>query len=470
MTGKIFVNYRRDDSAPHALSIAQYLEREFGARNVFIDIDRMRAGQNFHKVLEQRLADCSVVLTVIGPNWLDLRNDAGQRRIDDPEDWVRLEMARALARGITTIPVLVGGAELPKKTQLPDELKPLVQRHAAIITTNGFRNDMAGLVRDIRDIIGEPAVRKMVAGGLGIAAVALAFAGGAALFQYVSFNPAPSGLNVLQETNLQAAESAKAAEARRAADMAKADAEAKRAAAAAAEADAKAKAEHEARRQADAAAKAKREQAEAAARQKSEEEARAKAKEAERQRLAALQAEAKAAASQPLTDPTLLKEVRARLYALNFDPGPLEGSEPALTERAIREFEAQVRVAETGRPTSALLERLRAVPEPRPWGAIVYARTSEKWGMAWGQQTRKEAVASARSTCSERSAECAVEVSFFGSECAAFAHSTASWAITARNGIAEAKEAALADCKKRGEGCRIIASVCANGGERFGVK
>jgi Skp family chaperone for outer membrane proteins len=340
-----------------------------------------------------------------------------------------------------------------------------VQRHAAIITTNGFRNDMAGLVRDIRDIVGVPVVRRMVAGGLGIAAVALAFAGGAALFQYVSFKPAPSGLNVMQETNLQAAEAAKVAEARRAADLAKADAEAKRAAA---EADAKAQAEQEAaRRQADAAAKAKREQAEAAARQKQEEEARAKA---ERQRLAALQAEAKAAASQPLTDPTLLKEVRARLYALNFDPGPLEGSEPALTERAIREFEAQVRVAETGRPTSALLERLRAVPEPRPWGAIVYARTSEKWGMAWGQQTRKEAVASARSTCSERSAECAVEVSFFGSECAAFAHSTASWAITARNGIAEAKEAALADCKKRGEGCRIIASVCANGGERFGVK
>jgi hypothetical protein len=410
-----------------------------------------------------------VVLTVIGPNWLDVRNDAGQRRIDDPEDWVRLEMARALARGITTIPVLVGGAELPKKSQLPDDLKPLVQRHAAIITTNGFRNDMAGLVRDIRDIIGVPAVRKMIAGGIGIAAAAFAFAGGAAFFQYVSFSPAPSGLNVLQETNRQAEDAAKAA------DKAKADAEAKRIAAA--EADARAKAEQEARRQADAAAKVKRDQAEAAARQKQEEEARAKAKEAERQRLAALQTESKPIGGTPsgdaaalVSDVVLLKEIRGRLYELNFDPGPVEGGEPALTERAIREFEAQIKVAETGRATHGLLERLRAVGEPSPWGAIVYAKASERWGMAWAHATRREAVASARSSCSERSAECAVEVSFFGSECAAFAHSGKAWAITARSNIAQAKEAALSDCGKRGDSCRIIATVCADGNERYGAK
>jgi hypothetical protein len=443
MTGKIFVNYRRDDSAPHALSIAQYLEREFGTRNVFIDIDRMRAGQNFHRVLEQRLSDCSVVLTVIGPSWLQVRNEGGQRRIDDPEDWVRLELARSLARGITTIPVLVGGAELPKKSELPDDLKPLVQHHAAVVTTNGFRSDMAGLVRDIRDIIGaSPAWRKVA---LGLAALAVVLAGGAALYQFAVPGEATLVLGPLKVSDPPAQDTAKAAAAKEAADKAGVEAEARRVAAAQAEAKSKAEAE------------------------------------AERQRLAALEAGRKAAATAPTTptapakdgtvsDPALLKEIRARLYALNFDPGPIEGGEPASTEGAIKEFEAQIKTAETGRPTLALLDQLRSIPDPRPWGTIVYARSSEKWGMAWGQATRREAVASARSSCGDRSTECAIEISFFGSECAAFAHSSVSWAITARTGIAEAKEAALTDCRKRGESCRIIASVCANGTERYGVK
>lgn len=86
MAGKIFVNYRRDDSAPHALSIAQYLEREFGRANVFLDIDRMRAGEKFPKVLEERLAVSKVMLVVIGPQWLTLKGQDGTRRLDDPED------------------------------------------------------------------------------------------------------------------------------------------------------------------------------------------------------------------------------------------------------------------------------------------------------------------------------------------------------------------------------------------------
>ena len=152
MPGKIFVNYRRDDSAAHALNVAQYLERTFGARNVFLDIDRMRAGQNFPDVLNDKLSACKVMIAVIGPSWVTLTNDDGQRRLDDPEDWVRLEIAHALKRNIAVIPILVGGAVLPKKSDLPDDLKPLLQRHVATITTNGFRNEMAGLVRDIKAI------------------------------------------------------------------------------------------------------------------------------------------------------------------------------------------------------------------------------------------------------------------------------------------------------------------------------
>jgi TIR domain/Sel1 repeat len=152
MAGKIFINYRRDDSASHALNVAQYLERMFGTRNVFIDIDRIAAGENFHSVLERRLARCKVMLTVVGPGWLDARSDEGLRRIDDPDDWVRLEIVRALDRGIVVIPVLVAGATLPRKSDLPDDMRPLIQHQAAVIGTNTFRNDMAGLVRDIRKV------------------------------------------------------------------------------------------------------------------------------------------------------------------------------------------------------------------------------------------------------------------------------------------------------------------------------
>src|SRR5262245_58499099 len=115
MAGRIFVNYRRDDSASHALNVAQYLEATFANRNVFLDIDRMRAGQSFPNVLRERLSVSKVMLAVIGPNWLDLRNEQGQRRLDDPSDWVRLEIAAALKSGKIVVPVLVGGARLPRK-------------------------------------------------------------------------------------------------------------------------------------------------------------------------------------------------------------------------------------------------------------------------------------------------------------------------------------------------------------------
>jgi len=145
MRGKIFVNYRREDNAERALAIASYLERAFGPRRVFIDIDRLRAGRNFHEELEKQLAGCDVMLTLIGPSWLDTRNEAGARRLDDPQDWVRLEIERALARKIVVIPVLTGGASLPKAADLPEALRPLIETHAAVVATNTFRSDWRAL-------------------------------------------------------------------------------------------------------------------------------------------------------------------------------------------------------------------------------------------------------------------------------------------------------------------------------------
>jgi hypothetical protein len=148
---KIFISYRRQDTAASALGIGQYLEREFGGKNVFIDVD-IRAGAKFPAVLEMRIAECKVLLALIGPGWLNALDEKGRRRLDDPNDWVRLEIARALNRNVTVIPVRVEGAELPRKADLPEDIRGLVDHQAAVVTTEGFRNEMAGLVRDIRAI------------------------------------------------------------------------------------------------------------------------------------------------------------------------------------------------------------------------------------------------------------------------------------------------------------------------------
>jgi hypothetical protein len=166
----IFISYRRKDSAaPYAISTCQYLEKEFGRKNVFIDLD-MTAGSKFPEVLERRLNKCKVLIALIGPEWLTSKNDEGGRRLDDPNDWVRLELARALKRGITVIPVCVGGAELPKKPTLPEDLHSLLDHQAATVSFASFRNDMSGLVRDIRAI---PNARTQTAGAMWAASTAV---------------------------------------------------------------------------------------------------------------------------------------------------------------------------------------------------------------------------------------------------------------------------------------------------------
>jgi formylglycine-generating enzyme required for sulfatase activity len=93
------------------------------------------------------------MLAIIGPNWVDARDEkTGNRRIDDPEDWVRVEIERALARKIPVIPVLVAGAALPSKSDLPQSLQPLLKHQGATLTTNGFRYEMAGLARDVANL------------------------------------------------------------------------------------------------------------------------------------------------------------------------------------------------------------------------------------------------------------------------------------------------------------------------------
>jgi TIR domain len=146
----VFVSYRREDSAPYALSIAQYLEKHLGARNVFIDIDKIRPGVDFHDALDEALTQCTVVLVVIGPQWTTSKNQLGQLRLHTSQDWVRIEVLSAIRRNIRLLPILVGGASPPRSEDLPDELQQISRLQCAAVSHSGFRVEMASLLRDLR--------------------------------------------------------------------------------------------------------------------------------------------------------------------------------------------------------------------------------------------------------------------------------------------------------------------------------
>ena len=151
MRQKIFISYRRQDSAASAIGIGQYLENEFGRKNVYIDID-LHAGTKFPAVIEKRLAECKVLLVLIGPEWVKAQDEHGHPRLQKSNDWVRLEIAYALKQNLTVIPVLINGAKLPDKEILPEDIQGLLDHQAASVSLTGFRHEMAGLVRDIRSI------------------------------------------------------------------------------------------------------------------------------------------------------------------------------------------------------------------------------------------------------------------------------------------------------------------------------
>src|SRR5262249_53149411 len=121
--------------------------------NVFFDTSQMRPGDRFPLILEQALAGCAVMLCIIGPAWLDARDAEGNRRIDNPADWVRLEIERALARRIRIVPILVGDARLPPRHDLPESLRPLLERNTLRLSGESFRHVVEGLERDLRPLV-----------------------------------------------------------------------------------------------------------------------------------------------------------------------------------------------------------------------------------------------------------------------------------------------------------------------------
>ena len=150
MPSKVFISYRRDDSAGHAGRVHDRLEREFGADLLFMDVDAIPLGVNFVKVLRDEVAKCDVLLALIGPNWLNARDKEGNRRLDNSSDFLRIEIATALQRDIPVIPILLDGAIMPRADQLPVDLGELSARNGIDIRHASFHADMDKLIRGLK--------------------------------------------------------------------------------------------------------------------------------------------------------------------------------------------------------------------------------------------------------------------------------------------------------------------------------
>ncbi|MBR1279006.1 SUMF1/EgtB/PvdO family nonheme iron enzyme [Bradyrhizobium sp. AUGA SZCCT0283] len=152
MAPKVFISYRRDDSAGHAGRVHDRLEREFGRNLLFMDVDSVPLGVNFVKVLGEEIAKCDALLAIIGPGWLDARDENGNRRLDNLNDFVRIEIETALLRGIPVIPILLEGTRVPKADRLPDGLKELALRNGVDVRHASFLDDMERLIRGLKGL------------------------------------------------------------------------------------------------------------------------------------------------------------------------------------------------------------------------------------------------------------------------------------------------------------------------------
>jgi TIR domain len=167
MVGRIFISYRRDDDPGHAGRLYDRLSKVFDRDELFMDVDSIEPGQDFFQVLEDRVAQADVLLAVIGTRWIDARDSSGIRRLESPNDFVRIEIEAALNQQKRVIPVLIGAAEMPAPEQLPESLKTLTRRHAFNIKHDRFTSDSEGLIRALIKILKDTASqseRKVVGG------------------------------------------------------------------------------------------------------------------------------------------------------------------------------------------------------------------------------------------------------------------------------------------------------------------
>lgn len=154
--GKVFINYRRADSEAWAGRLYDRLETAYGADRLFMDVDTIPAGRDFHEFLNEQVSRCAVLLALVGRDWLTIRDDrSDQPRLEDPSDFVRVEIAAAMAQGVRVIPILLGDTPMPSQEALPEPLKPFSRLNAVRLTHAGFNRDVAGLREKIDEALAE---------------------------------------------------------------------------------------------------------------------------------------------------------------------------------------------------------------------------------------------------------------------------------------------------------------------------
>jgi hypothetical protein len=149
---RVFISYRRDDTAHAAGRLGDELIRTFGRNRVFIDVVSIEAGEDFRIDIADAVAKSSIMLVIIGRNWL--KDTAGRRRLNDPGDVLRLEVEQALQMEVYIVPVLVDNAEMPARHDLPESLQPLLRRNAVRLNAHTFHQDIEELIGIVAERLG----------------------------------------------------------------------------------------------------------------------------------------------------------------------------------------------------------------------------------------------------------------------------------------------------------------------------
>ena len=150
--GTIFISYRRSDSHAEAGRIYDKLVGVFGPDRIFKDVDNIPYGADFVEYLDQAVAQCDVLMVLIGHTWLTVTDAQDKRRLDDPHDFVQIEIASALKRDILVVPVLLNGVLMPTPENLPEDLRPLTRRNAVQVRQDpDFHRDMQRLITNLED-------------------------------------------------------------------------------------------------------------------------------------------------------------------------------------------------------------------------------------------------------------------------------------------------------------------------------
>lgn len=150
MNPRIFINYRSGDQGLAALLLDRELSHRYGPDQVFLDSRSLIAGKVFDTRMLTAVRGCAVLISVIGRNWLTLTDEHGRRLIDRRQDWVRLEIAEGLARGVPVIPVLVEDVAPLTPASLPPSIRTLAKHQFVPLRPRSFRSDFEYLITQLR--------------------------------------------------------------------------------------------------------------------------------------------------------------------------------------------------------------------------------------------------------------------------------------------------------------------------------